>query len=333
MICRMASHLSLAILLLGLIVLTACSPTASTPARPTPTIHRATPIPVVHEPPGPLPKSHSQSETTSVLLLGTDRRSPDSNVNNTDTLMLFYLDPDAQRIAILSIPRDLYTEIPGHGQGRINAAYAWGEQDGTGGLALARQAVSTTLGIPVQHAVLLDFHAFVTSIDALGGIDVDVLYDISDPTYPDSGDGYDPFYLPAGQHHLDGATALKYARTRATPGGDFDRTARQRQLVLAVRDRVTRLDLLPGLITQSPQLWATLQTTFETDLTLGEIVNLVVISNRIPADQVATAAIDETCTQPWDTPGGASVLVPLQDAIDALVTDLFSPPATAATAQ
>jgi len=323
----------LSILLLGLIVLTACSPATSTPAWPTPTVHHVVPTLAAREPPAPLPKSHSRFEPVSVLLLGTDRRSPDSNANNTDTLMLFHLDPDARRIAILSIPRDLYVEIPGHGQGRVNAAYAWGEQDETGGLALARQTISTTLGIPVQHAVLLDFHAFVTFIDAIGGVDVDVTYAISDPIYPDSGTGYDPFYLSAGQRHLDGATALKYARTRATPGGDFDRTARQRQLVLAVRERVTRLDLLPGLIAQSPQLWGALQAAFETDLTLGEIVDLAVISSRIPADQIVTAGIDQTSTHFWTTPGGAEVLVPDQVAIEALVTDFFAPPPAAAAAQ
>ncbi|MEE9615384.1 MAG: LCP family protein [Anaerolineae bacterium] len=314
------------ILLLALIALTACSHVVLTPARPTPTVYYAPPTPAVHEPVMPLSKPRPEVGPTTVLFLGTDRRGPGGGTNNTDTLMLFSLDPAAQRIVILSIPRDLYVEIPDHGQERINAAYAWGEQDGTGGLSLARQAVSATLGIPVQYAVSLDFDAFVTLIDAIGGVDVDVPYDISDPTYPDSGIGYDPFYLPAGQHHLDGATTLKYARTRATPGGDFDRTARQRQLVLVVRDRVTQFDLLPGLIAQSPQLWSALQTAFETDLTLGEIVDLAVITSRIPADQITTAAIDETCTQPWVTPGGASVLVPIPDAIDALVTDLFSPP-------
>jgi len=320
------------ILLLALIALTACSHVAPTPARPTPTVYYAPPTPAVYKPVTPLPRPHPEVGPTTVLLLGTDRRGPEGSTDNTDTLMLFSLDPAAQRIVILSIPRDLYVEIPGHGQERINATYAWGEQDGTGGLALARQTVSATLGIPVQHAVSLDFNVFVTLIDAIGGVDVDVPYDISDPTYPDSGIGYDPFYLPAGQHHLDGATTLKYARTRATPGGDFDRTARQRQLVLAVRDRVTQFDLLPGLIAQSPQLWSALQSAFETDLTLGEIVDLAVIASRTPADQITTAAIDETCTQPWVTPGGASVLVPIPDAIDALITDLFSPPpATAAT--
>jgi len=318
--------------LLALVTLTACSPVARTPAQPTPTVYHAPATPVAYEPPTPLLRPRPQLEPTTVLLLGTDRRSPDSSAGNTDTLMLFHLDPNGRRVVILSIPRDLYVEIPGHGQARINTAYAWGERDGTGGLALARQTVSATLGIPVHHAVLINFDVFVTLIDVIGGVDVAVPYTISDPTYPDSGTGYDPFHLPAGQHHLDGTTALKYARTRATPGGDFDRTARQRQLVLAVRDRVTRFDLLPGLIAQSPQLWSALQTAFETDLTLGEIVDLAVIASRIPADQIVTASIDQTCTYFWTTPAGASVLLPDQEAIEALVADLFAPPPAAASA-
>jgi len=234
---------------------------------------------------------------------------------------------------MLSIPRDLYVDIPGYGQARINSAYAYGEQAGIGGLALAQQAVSSLLGISIQHAVLLDFHAFVTLIDTIGGVDVEVPYAISDPTYPDSGTGYDPFYLSAGQHHMDGATALKYVRTRATLGGDFDRIARQQQMALAVRDRITHLDQLPTLIAASPQLWATLQSSFETNLTLGEIVDLAVIAVRIPADQIAAASIDQTCTQAWTTPAGAQVLVPDQAAIETLIADLFPSLPSAAAAQ
>jgi LCP family protein required for cell wall assembly len=323
----------LTILLLGLVALMACSRAGEPPVRPTSTVRYATPTPVSSDLPTRPPNPRSQLEATTVLLLGTDRRSSDSTADNTDTLMLFHLDPKARHAVIFSIPRDLYVEIPGHGPGRINTAYAWGEQDGTGGLALARHAVSTTLGIPVHHAVLLDFHAFVMLIDAIGGVDVDVPYAISDPTYPDSGIGYEPFALPAGQHHLDGATTLKYARTRATPGGDFDRTARQRQLVLAVRDRITSLDLVPGLIAQSPQLWVALQAAFETDLTLAEIVDLAVVANRIPADQIATAGIDQSCTYAWITPGGASVLVADSGAMEALISGLFTPPPAAMAAQ
>jgi LCP family protein required for cell wall assembly len=322
-------------MLLGLVALTACNPAADAPPKPTPTTYYAPATPVVHAPPAPLPSTHPAKEPTTVLLLGTDRRSggAGSSTNNTDTVLLLYLDPETQRAAMLSIPRDLYVDIPGHGQNRVNTAYARGKRDGTGGLALARQTVSATLGIPIDHAVLIDFTVFVTVIDAIGGVDVDVPHDIYDPTYPDSGIGYDPFYISAGSHHLDGATALKYARTRATVGGDFDRTARQRQIVMAVRDQVLSLDLLPSLIAQSPQLWINLQGAFEADLTLSEMIDLAVTASHIPTDQIALGSIDESCTIPWTTPDGAQVLLPLPDMIDALVNDLLSATPTAASAK
>jgi LCP family protein required for cell wall assembly len=323
----------LTILLLGMVALTACNPAAESSPPPMPTVYYAPATPVVHALPAPLPSTHPAARPVTVLLLGIDRRSATGGTNNTDTIILFYLDPEAQRAAMLSIPRDLYVDIPGHGQNRINTAYAYGERDGAGGLALARQTVSATLGIPVDHAVLIDFKVFVTVVDAIGGVDVDVPYDIYDPTYPDSGIGYDPFYISAGSHHLDGATALKYARTRATPSGDFDRTARQRQIVMAVRDQVLNLDLLPNLIAQSPQLWADLQGAFEADLTLSEMIDLAVTASRIPTDQIASGAIDEKCTIPWTTPSGAQVLLPLPDLIDALIQDLIASAPAAASAK
>ncbi len=340
MICRMLKNPVPPLILIIVTLVAACSPTPNSTVQPTPTIPQPAPTAAspntgtINQPPVPLPSSHPQPQPTTILLMGADRRNPDEGIGNTDTLMLFRLDPDAQRIAIISLPRDLYVEIPGHEQGRINTAYARGQEDGTGGLALARQTVSATLGIPVQHAALLDFRAFVTIIDAIGGVNVDVPEAIVDPTYPDGDIGYDPFYLAAGSHHLDGATALKYARTRATSGSDFDRTARQRQLVFAARDQVTRLDLLTDLISQSPQLWASLQGTLLTDLTLGEIVELAATASRVPADQIVTASIDQTCTDSWITPGGAQVLLPNQDAIETLLDGLLAPPPpTTAAAQ
>jgi len=103
-----ARCLPLTILLLGLIVLTACRPVAYVPVRPTPTVYHAPPTPAIYKPVTPLPKPHPEVGPTSVLLLGTDRRGPEVGTDNTDTLMLLSLDPAARRMAILSIPRDLY---------------------------------------------------------------------------------------------------------------------------------------------------------------------------------------------------------------------------------
>ena len=103
--------------------------------------------------------------------------------------------------------------------------------------------------------------------------------------------------------------------------------------MLAVRDKVTQFDMLTDLISQSPQLWATLQDAFETDLTLGEIVDLSIAASRIPTNQIEVASIDDTCTSFWITPSGAQVLLPDQAAIEALLDDLLAPPASTAAAQ
>ena len=108
---------------------------------------------------------------------------------------------------------------------------------------------------------------------------------------------------------------------------------RYRQVVMAVRDRVLNLDLLPSLIAQSPQLWTSLQGAFEADLTLAEIVDLAVAASHIPTDQIASGSIDESCTVPWTTPGGAQVLLPLPDKIDDVVQDLILPKPTTASAK
>lgn len=333
---KLLDFTKIALVILALLMPVACRTTRQAKTIPQPV--RITPTPTfvlsasIKTQPTPTATPRMQPEPITLLLLGLDRRGPESELRNTDTLILFHLDQGAKRIVMLSIPRDLYVEIPGHGQGRINTAYALGELDGTGGLALASRTVSDTLGIPVQYAALIDFNAFVTLVDAIGGVDVDVPYPISDPHYPDGGTGYDPFYLPAGQHHLDGATALKYARTRATAGGDFDRTARQRQLILAARDRILQLDLLPELINRAPQIWSTLHDAVETNLTLAEMADIANAAAQIPNDRITSAAIDQTCTHVWITPDGAYVLLPDQEAIRALITALFStPPALVST--
>jgi anionic cell wall polymer biosynthesis LytR-Cps2A-Psr (LCP) family protein len=174
----------------------------------------------------------------------------------------------------------------------------------------------------VEHTVLVRFESFVTLIDMIGGVDVDVLHPIDDADFPDGRGGSDPLFIPAGRQHLSGALALRYARTRAVPAPGFDRTFRQQQLALAVHDRVTRFDLLPDLIAQAPELWAAIADGLETDLSLSKVIDLALLATDLTVDDITTIALEECCTVKRTTSSGAGVLLPQQDEIKALVESL-----------
>ena len=314
--------------LAGLIHTLAVTGPALTRATPTPT---PTPPASPSPPPGPLPRSYPgrPAGPVALLVLGADGDSRTSvaggtAADETDALLLLYLDAEAKRAFLLSIPRDLYVDVPGHGQARAGQVYGLGEQDeAANGLELARETISSTLGLPVQHAALVRLGSFVTLVDAIGGVDVEVPQPIEDPAFPDGHGGTDPLSIPAGRQHLDGTLALRYARTRVVPAPGFDRAFRQRQLILAAHERVTRLDLLPGLIAQAPALWSAMAGGLETDLSLNDAIDLALMVTGLTAEDVATAALDECCTIPSTTPLGERVSLPQPDEIEALIENLL----------
>jgi len=234
----------------------------------------------------------------------------------TDTMMVLTLDPTTLQAGVLSIPRDLWVPIPGYNQGRINTAHRLGELYNYpgGGPALARETVEYNLGIPIQYYVRLNFQGFVDLIDLIGGIDVYVAEPINDPLYPDNNYGYDPLYIPAGQQHFDGAMALKYARTRHD-SNDFERARRQQQVLLAVLERVSSLNLLPQLAPRLGELYTLMDQSVSTDLTLDEVLALAGLAVKVDRSQIRFAVIDSTCTENYITPEGAQVLIPLRDRI------------------
>jgi len=307
--------------LAGLIHTLAVTGPAWTRATPTPT---PTPLASPSPPPGPLPRPYPgrPAGPVALLVLGADGEAVTSD--ETDALLLLYLDAETKRAFLLSIPRDLYVDVPGHGQARAGQVYGLGEQDeAANGLGLARETISSTLGLPVQHAALVRLDSFVALVDAIGGVDVEVPQPIEDPAFPDGHGGTDPLSIPAGRQHFDGALALRYARTRVVPAPGFDRAFRQRQLILAAHERVTRLDLLPGLIAQAPALWSAMAGGLETDLSLNDAIDLALMVTGLTADDVATAALDECCTVPSTTPLGERVSVPQPDEIEALIENLL----------
>ena len=153
----------------------------------------------------------------TIIVAGLDRRQDQSNEPvRTDSLMLVSINPTAKRIGLLSIPRDLWVEIPGQEErDRINRAYFLGEVRATGGgPRLLQQTVSWNLGMRVHNFVLLDFKVLVDIVNLLGGVEVTIDYAINDERYPDDNYGYDPFQLAPGTHLLNGDDALRFARTR-----------------------------------------------------------------------------------------------------------------------
>jgi LCP family protein required for cell wall assembly len=269
----------------------------------------------------------SGTAPVNILLMGVDLRCDEEGPTHSDTIMLASLDPVAKRASILSLPRDLWVEIPGFGVGRINQAYFDGQayEYPGGGAQLAAETVEAFIGVPIDYYITVDFQAFVDVVDLLGGIVVDVPESIDDPTYPDNCYGYDPFAIEAGRHRLDGAAALKYARTRATFGGDVDRAGRQQQVILALRDQATQLSTLPQLLLSAPQLWQSLQNNVTTNLDLEQIIQLARLGQDIPPDRIRNVVLDFDYVYNETTPDGQQVLVPVREKIRSLRDELFSP--------
>jgi LCP family protein required for cell wall assembly len=175
---------------------------------------------------------------TNILLLGTDRRSDEPTTGTTarapawvpglqrsDTMMLVHVAGDRQSVSVVSIPRDAWVSVPGHGHAKVNAAFSWG------GPSLTVQTVERLTGVRIDHLAVVDWDGFRRITDLLGGVTVEV-----PRTVYDSARGRT---WTAGAHHLDGDAALLYVRQRhGLPRGDFDRVERQQYLVRQLLDKV-----------------------------------------------------------------------------------------------
>lgn len=177
----------------------------------------------VQRQPGLLPTSrpstppNSNPDAVNFLLLGSDSRGQDQG--RSDVMMVLHLDPSRSKVYLVSVPRDLWVPIPGHGTNKINAAYAFG------GAPLAVQTVEGVLDIRIDHVALTNFEGFFSLIDDLGGVTV------NNPI-ASSNEG---FRFPKGELKLTGESALSYVRQRYNlPKGDFDRAERQRLVVKAI---------------------------------------------------------------------------------------------------
>lgn len=263
--------------------------------------------------------SQTAGSRTNVLILGLDRRPQQGTVVRSDVLMLLTADPRGPRLGLLSIPRDLYVEIPGYGQSRINTAHFYGERDNRGnGPDLAMETVARNFGVPVRHYVRVDFDGFRAVIDAVGGIDVTVEERIVDNAYPTEDYGTTRIEIPAGPQHMDGERALQYVRSRHG-ASDFERTARQQQVVVALARRLAAPQTWPRL----PAVFRAVMRHVQTNLGPVEMVQMGVTALRVGTDGIEHRVIDRDMTRPWTTPTGGAVLLPRWEIIEPVVKDLF----------
>lgn len=276
---------------------------------------------------GILPQKWQGNSRVTVLLLGIDRRQGETErAYRTDSIMLISIDPKANTASMLSIPRDLWVEMPdGFDPNTINTANFIGDayELPGGGPEFAMKTIRHNLGVSVDYYVRLDFTAFEKIIDTIGGIEIDNPTDIDDPEYPDGSYGYEPFYLSAGVHTLNGHDALRYARTRHDDS-DINRAQRQQQVVMAVRDKVLSLGTLPGLLAQAPALFSTLQEGIQTNLTVEQMIALALLGQDIPRESIKSGVIDYRYVTEETTAEGRQVLIPIRDEIRKLRDELFA---------
>jgi LCP family protein required for cell wall assembly len=274
----------------------------------------------------------SDPRRINILLLGIDQRSAldDPGPFRSDTMMLVSVDPVRKTAGILSIPRDLWVSIPGYQQGRINTANYLGDANGYpgGGPALAAETVRQTLGIPVDKYILINFDVFTTLVNVIApdGTEICVRETIDDPHYPDAGNGVIHVHFDPGCQSLNSEQLLQYARTRATQGSDFDRAARQQEVLSVLREQIVSVGGITNFIGQAPQLWEELSDSFKTNLTLSEILSLGTLMQEIPRDSIQFGVIDNLYVDLATTSSGDQVLVPKLNAMRLLIEQVFNPP-------
>lgn len=261
----------------------------------------------------------------TIIVAGLDRREDQSNEPvRTDSLMLVSIDPATKSIGLLSIPRDLWVEIPGQEErDRINRAYFLGEVRATGGgPRLLQQTVSWNLGMRVHNYVLVDFKVLVDLVDLLGGIEVSIDYTINDQRYPDNNYGFDPFYLAPGTHILDGEDALRFARTRHG-NNDVLRAGRQQQVIGGIRERVLSINFLQ-LIAQVPALLASLSENLQTGLDIQQIVQLAFYAREVEAENIRMRVMNFEYLQEYTTEEyQQQVLIPIVERLPVLLRETF----------
>jgi LCP family protein required for cell wall assembly len=263
-------------------------------------------------------KGESQGRV-NILLAGdsTDRIDAAQNGGDlTDSLMVVSINTKTHSAFMLSIPRDLWINVPNEGYGKINSTY---EYDGMSGL---EALINKDLGIPIDYYALVNYQAFEGIVNAVGGVSINI-------QSPDPRGLYDPQPFPGatnalklsnGVHELDGEQALNLARARGDaygsygfPQGDFNRTQHQRQLLIAIAQKAQSIGVVSNPLKVS-QIFDTLGTNVKTNLTLPDVLALIRVTKGLNPSNIASLAYSYGGTNPlltnYTSPTGQDGIIP-----------------------
>jgi LCP family protein required for cell wall assembly len=295
-----------------------------------------TPVPDIAELPPPiaipesaLPPAWDGASRINILLIGLDYRDWEAGLGapRSDTMILLTIDPQSRTAGMLSIPRDMWVNIPGFGYSRINTAYSSGEGNKLpgGGPELARKTVEQFIGVPVQYYAQIDFFTFVEFIDLIGGIDI---YNDEELRLDPVGEGKDKIRLTCcGMRHMGGEKALAYVRYRKGDEGDVGRAKRQQKAILAIRDKVLSPENFPVLLGKAQQFYEEFSAGIKTNMPFDTALQLGVLARDIPLEGIEQGVIDYTMVALDSTTLGgqaASILKPLPDKIRVLRDEIFT---------
>lgn len=255
-----------------------------------------------------------------LLLAGSDSHASDYATGFADVIRMARIDFVSRSVVLLAVPRDLWVPIPGleaYGiaGNRVKTAYTYGNRYAVpgGGPSLLAQTLTLNFGLRTDHYVIITFAAFEAGIDALGGIDVYLPEPVESQAPGERG-------FAAGWQHMDGATALSYARFRPDNSSDLARIDRQTQVITAVREKLFDASDQAGLAA----VVASLQDSVLTDLSPSEISSLMCLGRQLETEDIRTVTIEGDMVTSAVDQYGYERLLPNSEAIRRLVRDFNS---------
>ncbi|QPC82504.1 LCP family protein [Phototrophicus methaneseepsis] len=261
----------------------------------------------------------------TVLVMGMDRRPTEHNSLEvrTDAMMLISYDPRTEQIGILSIPRDMHFPLVENGElVRVNTLMMRGEHIEKGyGPIYAMDTLQYNFGLYIDAYILFDFNAFITFVDAIGGITVDVPIAIYDSLFPDLEYGYDPLEIERGLQTLDGYDALRYARTRHGDS-DYMRVQRQIAVVKATFEKLQEPETLNNIVENAPDLLAELTNSLYTNIAPQDAIRLGLEMADLSVEDISSGSLDTSYSTVVNL-GTGTVRVPDRSLLPELLTEVF----------